>query len=60
MLTQQEVQLLFSRVETMLEPLKVEIQELKEQLETLNAKQKSGPKTSTSRSKRVQQAKADA
>lgn len=58
MLTQQEVQLLFSRVEIMLEPLKVEIKEIKEQLEVLNAKET--PKRSAGRSKRVQQAETNA
>ncbi len=61
MLTNTEFQMFLNRMQQMVSPLEERIEELTKQVEELsNVKQKSGPKTSTGRGKRVQQTKADA
>jgi len=60
MFTDRELELLFLKVEKMLEPLKVKIKELQENVEELSNASQERPKTSTRGRKRVQQAKENA
>jgi len=60
MLTNTEFQMFLNRMQQMVSPLEERIEELTKQVEELQNAKVQGPKTSTSRGKRVQQTKKDA
>jgi hypothetical protein len=59
MFTDRELELLFKRMQQMVEPLENKVQELTAKIEEMSNAKVERPKTSTSRGKRVQQTKAD-
>lgn len=60
MFTDREFQAVISRMQKMVDPLEARIEALTKQVEELQNAKVEGPKTSTGRGKRVQQAKANA
>jgi Skp family chaperone for outer membrane proteins len=60
MFTDRELELLFRKMERMLEPLQAEIKKLQKDVEDLSNASQERPKTSTRGRKRVQQAEENA